>query len=377
MSDNNCVQFVVTLDPNAEGLLFSIPGGCGAAPSGSLFYQVNCGPLTTVGTPLCLSGPGPHIITFCKPGNNANCYRITSIPKPMATPDVFTNDGCIANLWVTGLNPATIQWTSIAPGVQGQYNNYLNCSTGCSNVVVSPQPGYPAFIDYQVCGTVSGACSVGTFCDTARVNIYPTLSASIAPTNPTVCFGAPGTTITASASGGLPPYTYTWSNGMTGASIFVGAGTYTVSVTDATNCPAATASVTVTQFANPITANAGLDRVVCSQAPTVSLTGMVTGVTTGIWSGGSGTFAPSNTSLNLTYTLSPAEVAQGFVDLVLSTTNNGSCPGASDTVRISVVSFNTALNPDVDSVVCFGTATGSINLSPAGGNMPISFLWSN
>lgn len=40
--DNNCVQFSVTLDPAAAGILFSIPGGCGAAPSGSLFYQVDC-----------------------------------------------------------------------------------------------------------------------------------------------------------------------------------------------------------------------------------------------------------------------------------------------------------------------------------------------
>ena len=54
-TDNNCVQFAVTLDANAEGISFGIGDGCGAEPSGSLFYQVDCGPLTSVGTPLCLS----------------------------------------------------------------------------------------------------------------------------------------------------------------------------------------------------------------------------------------------------------------------------------------------------------------------------------
>src|SRR3989338_6699458 len=68
--DNNCVQFALTLSSGAEGINFFIPNGCGASPGGALFYQVDCGPLTSVGTPLCLSGNGPFNITFCKPGSN-------------------------------------------------------------------------------------------------------------------------------------------------------------------------------------------------------------------------------------------------------------------------------------------------------------------
>src|SRR5215216_6712893 len=40
--DQNCVKFVVTLDPAADGLSFGI--ATGAQPSGSLNYQVDCGP---------------------------------------------------------------------------------------------------------------------------------------------------------------------------------------------------------------------------------------------------------------------------------------------------------------------------------------------
>ena len=40
-ADDNCVQFSVTLDSLAEGILFSVPDGCGATPTGALFYQVS------------------------------------------------------------------------------------------------------------------------------------------------------------------------------------------------------------------------------------------------------------------------------------------------------------------------------------------------
>ena len=58
----NCVEFSLTLDSAAQGIIFDVCDG--ALPSGALFYQVDCGPQTAVGNVLCLSGPGPHNITF-------------------------------------------------------------------------------------------------------------------------------------------------------------------------------------------------------------------------------------------------------------------------------------------------------------------------
>jgi len=124
-----CIKFIVTLDPGAVGISFSIFSG--AIPSGALYYQVGCGPQTALGTPICLSGVGPHIITFCKPGNNANVYQITSVPAAVAGTDATINDGCSKVLNATGFKPATVTWNSVFPGAPGAYNNYLSCTSGC------------------------------------------------------------------------------------------------------------------------------------------------------------------------------------------------------------------------------------------------------
>nr|MBA3900489.1 hypothetical protein [Bacteroidota bacterium] len=145
---DRCVKFVVTLDPGAEAIKFEVVSG--ALPGGALFYQVNCGPLTTVGVPLCLSGVGPHVVTFCKPGNNNNVYAITSIPAPTAPTSIAVNDGCTGTLTAAGFQPATVTWNSISPGLPGQYNNYLSCASGCLTTNVTAQPGYPTSVTYQI-----------------------------------------------------------------------------------------------------------------------------------------------------------------------------------------------------------------------------------
>ena len=242
--------------------------------------------------------------------------------------------------------------------------------------MVTGQPGMPPYIDYEVCGLPVGGCTTIPFCDTIRVYYNPTLAVSITPINPTVCFGSPGTTITANVTGGAPPYTYSWSNGVTTASNFVGAGTYTVTVADTTNCPAATATVTVTSFTATITANAGPDIIVCAGNLPVNLTGSVTGVTTGQWGGGTGTFSPSSTSLSCTYMPSAAEIAAGTVTLSLLTTNTGTCPPDTDFVTINIHSFTAVIDPGVSNVTCNGFNNGTATVNISGGNAPFTYAWS-
>lgn len=81
---DRCIEFEITLHPGAIGINFEIASG--AVPPGALYYQINCGPLIHVGDPICLVGQGPHVLTFCKPGNNQNTYQITSIPNPQVSP---------------------------------------------------------------------------------------------------------------------------------------------------------------------------------------------------------------------------------------------------------------------------------------------------
>ncbi len=169
-----CIKFIVTLDPGAEAIKFELISG--AVPGGALNYQVNCGPMTSVGQPLCLSGVGPHIITFCKPGTNDNVYAITSIPAPSSPGSLTVNDGCTGTITATGFLASSVVWNSISPGAPGTYNSYLSCTTGCLNPSVTGQIGSPPSVTYQVCGVPAGGCNTTVVCRTSAVVFNPTLS---------------------------------------------------------------------------------------------------------------------------------------------------------------------------------------------------------
>jgi gliding motility-associated-like protein len=325
-----CIKFTIFLDPNAIGINFQIASG--AVPPGALFYQINCGPPIAVGSPICLNGPGPHILTFCKPGNNQNSFAITSIPGPVVPDSVTVRNGCSATLAVTGFSVPTITWNSINPAPPGAYNSYLNCVSGCASVIVTPTGTPPAFVDYLVTGSVQAPCQANTYQDTVRVYFYSDLLAGINPSMTTLCFGQTNALLTATVTGGLPPYTYTWSNGSNSPSVNVGPGTYTVIVGDNTNCPPTTATAVVNSFSLPITANAGPDQNLCKTSPNAVFQGTIGMASGGIWSGGTGTFSPSNTALTMTYIPTLAEVTTGSVQLTLTSTGNQGCPGASDNV---------------------------------------------
>src|SRR5690606_25438373 len=195
-----------------------------------------------------------------------------------------------------------------------------------------------------------------------------------APDTSYLCFGAPYVTATSTPGGGEPPYFYNWSNGQTTQSANITAGgTYTVTLTDAAGCPAVQDQVFVYELTKPITANAGPDITVCSGiGSNIAINGTVTGVTTGIWSGGSGTYSTSTTDLSLDYSLSAAEIAAGSATLTLTTTGNGTCPPSSDQVTITV-SEMTATLASVQNLSCFGGANGSAIVNATGGVLPYSY----
>ncbi len=366
-TDVNCIEFIVTLDSMATGILFNIISG--ATPGGALYYQVNCGPLTSIGTPVCLNGPGPHDITFCKPGGNINVYQIASIPIPNVTGTDWVTQTCIGNMSIQGLDSTTTTWTSIPPNPL--YNSYLSCMAGCNNVTVIPTGAFPPYIDYQVCGIPVGGCVVTPFCDTMRINFANSLAVGIIPQNPVICFGAPPAVVTANATGGLPPYNYNWSTGATSQSINVTPGTYYVTVTDSLNCYVVTDSVVVSGFSLPIGANAGLDQILCLNTPSAQLNGSITAATGGIWLGGNGTFNPNNTTLNAIYTPSIAEINSGSVQLMLVTTGNNTCPADTDYITISLVPNPSPQVIGNDTVCAQSSVNYSTSFTP--GN---TYLWS-
>lgn len=305
-------------------------------------------------------------------------FNVVNCPQPppsLAVPNATINNGCSAKPVATGITSVSATWHSIYPGAPGAYNNYLACTSGCLNNTITAVGVPPPYVDFVVCG-ISTSCSGAAICDTFRVNFNPTLAVNIFPSNPTLCFGQTSTTVTAIGSGGTPPYTYLWNNVNPSQTINVGVGTYNIQLSDASGCPPVYSAVAVTAFTAPITANAGPNQTRCKQNPIATLNGTVTGASGGIWSGGTGTFSPNNTTLsNLSYSPTAAELTAGSVNLVLTTTGNGTCPLKVDTVKITYVGFTGIPTPSVNNVSCFGNSNGSVTMNLTGGFPPYSFSW--
>ncbi|MES2565888.1 MAG: PKD domain-containing protein [Bacteroidota bacterium] len=385
VAPDKCVEFKILLSPLAVAINFQIASG--AVPPGALFYQINCGPPVAVGAPLCLNGPGPYSLTFCKPGNNINTYAITSIAAPAISPDDTIGNGCSTTMYASGLLVnSSISWTSVYPGVQGAYNSYLSCTTGCTATTVSGQPSAPAYVDYMVCGQpAAGACvSSGLFCDTVRIHFSSPIINTITPNPAIFCANNPaGIVLTGNVNGGVPPYTYAWTNGLNGSGAIVGTalnytatsgGNYSLIVYDKNYpaCPPQTTNVTVTVSPTP-TINAGPDQTLCGTS--VTLAGSVSAATGGIWSGGAGSYSPAITSPNAVYSPTQAELLAGTIVLTFNSTGNGACSAVSDQVIIKIappISVNLTAPP----VVCFGQ-TANITSNVTGGFAPYTYSWSN
>lgn len=305
-------------------------------------------------------------------------FNVLNCPQPppaLAVPNATINNGCVAKITAAGISSVSATWTSISPGAPGTYNNYLACTSGCLNNTVTAVGNPPAYVDFLVCG-ISTSCAGSNICDTFRVTFNPTLAVNIIPINPTICFGQTSTTLTANGSGGTPPYVYLWNNVNPSQSINVGVGTYNVQLSDASGCPPVFNSVAVTAFSVAISANAGPNQTKCKQSPIANLNGTITGASGGIWSGGNGSFLPNNTTLsNVSYSPTPTEIANGSVELYLTSTGNGTCPLKTDTVKITYVNFTSTVTPVITNVSCFGSNNGSATLNLTGGFSPFTYLW--
>lgn len=184
------------------------------------------------------------------------------------------------------------------------------------------------------------------------------------------CAGNNNGSITVSVGGGTPPYQYTWSNGATTSTIIAGAGTYSVSITDANGCAPAVGSATINTSAQAATANAGPDQLVCMNA-IASLTGSGTNATTGTWSGGGGGF--TGTGWNVYYQPTTSEFLAGGVDLYLSVSGTAGCPPDVDTVHLTL--SNSFMNAAISgtSPGCAGASSGAASFTP--NNPSFTYAW--
>lgn len=349
VNPDQCLEFIITLHPSAIAVNFNIASG--AVPPGALFYQIDCGPQIPVGQPICLNGPGPHHLTFCKPGNNVNTFSIISYSEPIIGPDITMNAGCQDEIYVQYYNEPSITWTSIFPGPQGAYDGLLGCTSGCDTTSVTAPANPPAYVDYQVCGTDIGGCNPYPICDTIRVNFVPPVTVNISALTTSLCQGET-TTLTANVTGGTGPYNILWNTNEVTTQITGPAGAYDVQVTDASGCLVATDNIIINQYAVP-PVTAGNDVTVCEGIP-VTLSG--SGAVSYAWTGG--------------VTDGVAFVQPvGSVNYTVTGTDANGCT-ATDQVNVTV-NPNPIVNAGNDVTVCEGTA---VTLTGSGAS---TYAWDN
>ena len=203
-----------------------------------------------------------------------------------------------------------------------------------------------------------------TVSDTLTVNVLSALQTNIAVTQTINCNNGNNGSALVNVVSGNNPITYQWSNGTTAASANgLSAGTYTVTVTDATGC---TNSLSITHT-NPPPLLPGapvIQHVLCNGGNNGTIAVSPSGGTqpyTYAWSNGS-----SNSSITgLTagnYSVTITDV-KGCTTQIINIAVNQPLP-----LVVQLAGQN---------ILCNGASTGSINSNVQGGNGSYNFLWSN
>ncbi len=191
-----------------------------------------------------------------------------------------------------------------------------------------------------------------------------------------VCPGESSGQLTVFAAGGTMPYTYIWEDTPQPdtllSAVYMGleAGTYNVTVTDANNCPTASATGSVSDPATLQINFTDTTSVSCfggdcdgSATALAEYTDGSTGLFTFTWGNGE-TFTNTNTSTAI-------QLCQGFNTLLVVDSNQ--C-AALDSINIPAPQQIMIL-PSIDPVSCNGRSDGVAMVTVNGGSAPYDYLW--
>ncbi len=289
-----------------------------------------------------------------------DCDQVIQIPNVTNVLCTGATTGSTTATASSVANPGatfTFTWTSDQGNTQIQQDS--NVTTSTVNGLAAGVYSVSVTIDGTQCLPVEQSVTI-----TEPANALNVSTSSTDENGPTTNDG----TATANVTGGTPPYSYSWSPGGQTTSTITGldSGTYTVTVTDANGC-IATGSTVV----NPGTC---LNLSVVANNTVVSCNGLSDGTATATVTGGS-------SAANISYLWSNGQTTPTITGLsagVYSVTVTDSQTSCSATANTSVNQPNVLSSGIAASnILCFGNATGSLDLTVTGGTSPYTFLWSN
>jgi len=247
------------------------------------------------------------------------------------------NDGSLSINVSGGISPYTYQWS----------NNET------TQAIFNLMSG-----DYQVIVTDANGCTIS-----ANVTLADPLAISANPTETLPsCPGNTDGSITIAPVNGDGPYNFLWDSGETTATIEnLSAGTYSVTITDSKGCQ----TVESIELEDPdaIDGNATVSNVSCNGESDGSIQLNTIG--------GTGTY---------TYLWTSGETTDNIINLspgnyeVTITDTNGCTFSKSYTITEPDI---LELNYTKTDVLCFGEATGNVDINIRGGTTPYSFVWDN
>ena len=196
------------------------------------------------------------------------------------------------------------------------------------------------------------------------INEPPLLTLTEDAITDALCNGASDGTATVSGAGGTAPYSYDWSNGLTGNNVNnLPAGTHSVTITDANGCTE-TIDITIDEPEEVTLAETDNADASCNGSSDGSSTVQGSGGTTPysyVWSSGQTT-----ASVN--------DLAAGSYTVTVTDANDCTTEIQIDINEPEVIVLQEDNHTDA---LCQGSSDGTASVSSSGGSLPHSYQWSN
>jgi hypothetical protein len=322
------------------------------------------------GSPTASGTVGPYSFAWSGGLPSSSNPVVTPVASTVYTVSVVDGRGCTssAQAIITVLNCNAFSINHANPTCFGSCNGYAAVSPQGNNKYLWSTGDTTRTIIQLCAGTYSVTVSDAAYnaLDTVSVVLtQPSQMFAAATANNVTCFGGQNGMVVLTATGGAPPYTYIWNNGMTGTfANNLPAGTYSVTVVDPNQCTVSAMAV-ITEPTQLIAATSATGESIANACDgSINLT--VSGGTPGYifnWSNGSTTEDILGLCVGF-YTATITDV--NGCTVTATDVVSAACP--TNTIVLSLSSTG-----DLDCMHSVDTLTATAS----GGTPPLTYLWNN